>query len=823
MGGVLGAKSDCQKEVSDGSPDVRRRGPRPSRRERWALSPPVPSSATAASGNPWAAYRPGAAGAVAGEADVHGDPGRYISYRLRERVRRLGLEGAELAALGALRFSDQFLRVEEMEAVAGLSGRGPLAGGGGAGFRRPPPPNGRDSAVAPGSYSGGYGWVDDDEEMEEDKFWWHGETERLCFDLPITEEEYLTEGAPEIQQWWDVSKVAESEHYIAVAKPAGMFVVTDERGLWEESPTNFVHVTHRRFDIATKNEPRQRGICHRLDSHTSGIQIVGKSWESFRHFMAKNTRHKVQKEYIALVEGKLGHGGAPCPDDPGFGLVDVPMWKYQDQTRREFGSVFCASQGLPAVTKYRALRQWRVPATGALKFWGRDRWFTLVQLRILTGRTHQIRMHMAFTGHPLVGDMKYSPNLVEEDAAVVPRIFLHCLRMEFEDRDGSTFVAASDLAPDLRAVLCRLQRLSAEAEAEAPVPPPAEAGAQAEVVPATAAQEQDSEHLSVTGFPSLARILEESEKQRVDHAFCPQVTSEAHVADGVASGEASGVPTSTDGASAIAAESTGAEGKVAEPRQRAPNELRFRCRLCGCAEVAKYTLVKRGDRAAMTWRLERDQSSEAADDAGDAAKASALRPAAPSDGWGVGPLWVPTALQDAGAGSSPDGAEYDAAVDDKFLAELGVWGDEGAEWNWAHDGSRVNGWIRLLPEGILATRWGRGSWRLLPVPSDAAAPPPEEEAQAPAVPPLLLATFGTVEHCLRYTRSSSSAPTAGGDVFFEVVSVRRLANGQASVAEDPGTGAHLLPDAEPACPTRGWPGTSTAEVRGGGRPRDAAG
>eukprot|EP00928_Gymnodinium_smaydae_P041657 TRINITY_DN28159_c0_g1_i7.p1 TRINITY_DN28159_c0_g1~~TRINITY_DN28159_c0_g1_i7.p1 ORF type:complete len:546 (-),score=89.32 TRINITY_DN28159_c0_g1_i7:278-1915(-) len=371
MGGVLGAKSDCQKEVSDGSPDVRRRGPRPSRRERWALSPPVPSSATAASGNPWAAYRPGAAGAVAGEADVHGDPGRYISYRLRERVRRLGLEGAELAALGALRFSDQFLRVEEMEAVAGLSGRGPLAGGGGAGFRRPPPPNGRDSAVAPGSYSGGYGWVDDDEEMEEDKFWWHGETERLCFDLPITEEEYLTEGAPEIQQWWDVSKVAESEHYIAVAKPAGMFVVTDERGLWEESPTNFVHVTHRRFDIATKNEPRQRGICHRLDSHTSGIQIVGKSWESFRHFMAKNTRHKVQKEYIALVEGKLGHGGAPCPDDPGFGLVDVPMWKYQDQTRREFGSVFCASQGLPAVTKYRALRQWRVPATGALKFWVR--------------------------------------------------------------------------------------------------------------------------------------------------------------------------------------------------------------------------------------------------------------------------------------------------------------------------------------------------------------------------------------------------------------------------------------------------------------------
>merc|ERR1719504_143945 len=95
--------------------------------------------------------------------------------------------------------------------------------------------------------------------------------------------------------------VVETSH-----KPAGMFVVTDDKGLWEVSTTNFIHVAHQRFDMGSSNEPNQRGICHRLDSHTSGVQIFGKSWEAFRHFTAVNSSHRCQKEYVALVCGKLG-------------------------------------------------------------------------------------------------------------------------------------------------------------------------------------------------------------------------------------------------------------------------------------------------------------------------------------------------------------------------------------------------------------------------------------------------------------------------------------------------------------------------------------
>lgn len=298
-------------------------------------------------------------------------------------------------------------------------------------------------------------------EEDEDPYWWRGDPQLLCFDLPSTSEEHLTHGAPTSSQWWDVEKVAESGNFVALTKPAGMFVVTDERGLWEESSTNFIHVAHKRVEMPTRFEPRQRGICHRLDSHTSGVQIFGKSWAAFKHFVGQNSSHRVHKEYIALIDGRLGG-----EDGPFSGVIDVPMKKIQDFGRREFGSVACTKEftGMPAVTRYTVLRHYRVPATGRLACWGQDRWFTLVQLRILTGRTHQIRLHMAFLGHPLVGDMKYNPDRFEHDCALVPRIFLHCLRMEFQDMDGDNFTAASASAPDLQMVLCELHRLSGSEE-----------------------------------------------------------------------------------------------------------------------------------------------------------------------------------------------------------------------------------------------------------------------------------------------------------------------------------------------------------------------
>merc|ERR1712124_73076 len=111
-------------------------------------------------------------------------------------------------------------------------------------------------------------------------------------------------------------------------------------------------------------------------------------------------------------------------------------------------------------------------------------------MRILTGRTHQIRVHMAFIGHPLVGDEKYNPACFEQDTAIVPRIFLHCLRMQFEDMDTCSFEAASDLSPELQIALLRIHELASTVASGA-------AGTAAVHAPPAA-----------VGFPGLARILE---------------------------------------------------------------------------------------------------------------------------------------------------------------------------------------------------------------------------------------------------------------------------------------------------------------------------
>jgi len=270
-----------------------------------------------------------------------------------------------------------------------------------------------------------------------------------------------------------------------------MRVTTDENGLWEASPQNFIHVAHQRYDIGSTDEPQQRGICHRLDSHTSGVQIFGRSLEAFGHFTKENSGHRVQKEYLTLVDGRLGDEKIP-----GTGLIDLPIAKYKDFERRQFGSVICANQGLPAITKYKALRQWRVPAKGKMAFLGKDRWFTLVHLRILSGRTHQIRIHMSYIGHPVIGDIKHNNSSLEHDMAFLPRIFLHCLKMEFKEFDGSLFVASSELAPDLQAGLLHIQDLGDGV--------------------ATTPDDRDT-------LPGLARILEESKK---DHEVLPIVAAD---------------------------------------------------------------------------------------------------------------------------------------------------------------------------------------------------------------------------------------------------------------------------------------------------------
>lgn len=612
--------------------------------------------------------------------------------RLQDQVRTLNLSDEELFEVGQKSPAEQ---VEALKA-RGATGEAPAEGS------------------RPAEASEDRIWWDDGDHDDGQAFWWPADAESLCFDVPFTPAEDLTKGAPDVQQWWDVEAGAESENFMAVLKPPGMFVITSPKGLWEASPTNFIHVAHQRFEIPSRDEPRQRGICHRLDNFTSGVQIFGKSWEAFRHYVAQSSAHRVQKEYIALVKGRLGGEG-----EPSLGVVDVPMKKWQDFSRREFGSVVCAQEGVPAVTKYRALRQFRVPARGPTEFWGEERWFTLVQLRILTGRTHQLRVHMAFIGHPLVCDSKYNASNYEDDCAIVPRIFLHSTRMEFEDMNGDQFVACSDLASDLQVALLRLHELGVAEKSES-----------------------GKFAASAVGFPGLTEILARTQ--------------------------------------GIAVEEMTAE-EIAAAASSYPQSEVQRCRVCGGHEESQCSLVQRDTQAALYWTLKRRES-------GQESPAEAAGRAGEATSWGPGVLWTPSELQREFP-ANDEAEELRPPTDE----ELGPdWAPHGAEWTWAHDGERQNGWFHLHGGGRLATKWGSGSWRLLQDPSS-------------SLPPLLLVTFNAVEHALRLE--------LGGDdgqrpVRFAMVSKRRLGQQESLARQGVASVGRLFnPESAPCCETGGWPDT----------------
>jgi 23S rRNA pseudouridine1911/1915/1917 synthase len=159
------------------------------------------------------------------------------------------------------------------------------------------------------------------------------------------------------------------------------------------------------------------GIVHRLDKDTTGLLVVGKSERAMRALSAAITEHHVEREYDALV------WGIPPADS---GAIDAPLAR-DPSVRTRFA---VRHEGKRAVTHYRVVEKFALPAarTGKRDRLSAPRHVALVRVTLETGRTHQIRVHFAAIGHPLVGDPIYgtgSPDLG------MPRQALHATRLRF--------------------------------------------------------------------------------------------------------------------------------------------------------------------------------------------------------------------------------------------------------------------------------------------------------------------------------------------------------------------------------------------------------
>ena len=223
--------------------------------------------------------------------------------------------------------------------------------------------------------------------------------------------------------------VYEDADLLVVDKPAGL-TVHPAAGV--RRGTLAAALLAYRPELAGVGGPERPGIVHRLDRDTSGLLVVAKS-EAARAALTRQWKERqVEKGYLALVCGRL---------EPPQGVIDAPIGR--DQRHRQRMAV--VEGGREARTAYRVRRYLPAGPTG-------QEAYSLVEVTPSTGRTHQIRVHFAALGHPLVGDRVYG-----RPSSILRRQFLHADRLAFRHPvDGQPLEFESPLPEDLRQALERL-------------------------------------------------------------------------------------------------------------------------------------------------------------------------------------------------------------------------------------------------------------------------------------------------------------------------------------------------------------------------------
>lgn len=236
----------------------------------------------------------------------------------------------------------------------------------------------------------------------------------------------------------------ENRDLIVVNKPAGM-VVHPAAGHSSHTLVNAILAHNPKLNVGGENRP---GIVHRLDRETSGIIVVAKNDVAMRDLQAQFKNRTVKKTYLALVEGRVS---------PPNGIIDAPIGR--DPKFRQKMKVVTRGTRRDAMTVYHTLAV--LPPERTLRErsesqrQSKDGAYTLVQAEPQTGRTHQIRVHLAFLGFPVVADEVYGK---EQNAVNLSRQFLHAWKISFDlPRTDKRMEFIAPLPEDLLTVLKHLE------------------------------------------------------------------------------------------------------------------------------------------------------------------------------------------------------------------------------------------------------------------------------------------------------------------------------------------------------------------------------
>lgn len=221
-----------------------------------------------------------------------------------------------------------------------------------------------------------------------------------------------------------------NKDFLAINKPAGILMhKIAHAGSQEETLADWLLKNYPEVRAVGDDPMNRPGIVHRLDKETSGVVLVARNQQAFDYLKSLFQKHLIQKTYLALVYGRVRER---------HGVINKPIGIKTGSVKR---SVLSSKMQKPAITEYRVKNY--------ISIEGRE--YSLIEAMPKTGRTHQIRVHFAAIGHPVMGDKLYGGKRSVLDG--LDRQFLHAQSIEFTALGGERLKFEAELPEELERFL----------------------------------------------------------------------------------------------------------------------------------------------------------------------------------------------------------------------------------------------------------------------------------------------------------------------------------------------------------------------------------
>ena len=266
----------------------------------------------------------------------------------------------------------------------------------------------------------------------------------------------------------DLKIIYEDKDVLVVDKPAGIVVFPEGESLKSGEKTLIDYLIEKYPKLVEAGPPPRYGIAHRLDKDTSGVLLVAKSSENLiflqKQFSlpavalqnkakegagSKPLEKRVEKMYIALVEGNI-------ENEKGIIHTLIARAKGDPRKQRAYSEINAQKSAREAITEYKVIGRYKSPTSPRLRGVTPSQ-FTLLEVKIKTGRRHQIRCHFSYLKHPIAGDKLYSFKNSKIPSGLA-RQFLHSAYLKIQLPNGEIKEFESELPEELNNILNKLEK-----------------------------------------------------------------------------------------------------------------------------------------------------------------------------------------------------------------------------------------------------------------------------------------------------------------------------------------------------------------------------